>query len=265
MSAKLSVEDKYKLYESSVQCVESDVDFINEEFEKLFGRKPQSLREDFGGTAALACEWVKQTADHKAWSIDLDVEPIKYGIENHYSKLNEEQKTRMTYIEGNVLKDHGFRPEVIVAFNFSYFIFKKRKQLLEYFKTVRSSIDKDGVFFLDIFGGSECFQPLVEETEHDDHSYFWDCREYNPITQEALYAIHFKKSDSNRKYRDVFVYDWRHWGLQEVRDILEEAGFSKTIAYWEGEDEDGEGDGNFFITDECENCESWVTYIAALP
>ncbi len=45
---------------------------------------------------------------------------------------------------------------------------------------------------------------------------------------------------------------------------MEEAGFSKTVGYWEGEDEeDGSGDGEFFATDEAENCDAWVTYIAA--
>ena len=50
--------------------------------------------------------------------------------------------------------------------------------------------------------------------------------------------------------------------------LLEEAGFSKTLGYWEGEeepDEDGDvgGDGEFYPTEEAEQCEAWVTYIAA--
>ena len=64
--------------------------------------------------------------------------------------------------------------------------------------------------------------------------------------------------------KDVFVYNWRMWGMMELRDLLLEAGFSKTIGYWEGEDDDGGGDGDFFATDEAEQCEAWVTYIAAL-
>ena len=46
--------------------------------------------------------------------------------------------------------------------------------LLKYFKNVRKSLKKEGVFFLDIFGGTEGFQPLVEETEHSD--FFAKCR-----------------------------------------------------------------------------------------
>jgi hypothetical protein len=54
------------------------------------------------------------------------------------------------------------------------------------------------------------------------------------------------------------------WGIAELREIMEDAGFSKTIAFWEGEDGDGGGDGIFYETNKAENCESWVTYICAL-
>ena len=127
---KLSIMDKYRLYESSVQCHESDIDFINDQFEKFIGKKPLTLREDFGGTAALACSWTTQSPEHKSWSIDLDPEPIKYGLETHYAALNDDEKNRIKYIEGNVLNDFDFKTDVTVAFNFSYFIFKTRKSAL---------------------------------------------------------------------------------------------------------------------------------------
>lgn len=262
MSATLPMHEKHKLYELSVQCHETDIDFIADEFKKFRGRVPFSLREDFGGTAAMACDWVKQSKEHKAWGIDFDQEPITYGKEVHYAKLNDDEKKRMTYIEGNVLDDYAFKSDVVVAFNFSYFIFKKRKQLLNYFKKVRDGLDDDGAFFIDLFGGTECRQELIEETEHDDHSYFWDCDSYNPMTGEVLYYIHFEKNGV--KYEKAFTYDWRHWGLAELRDILEDAGFSKVITYWEGDDDDGSGDGHFHESEKEENCESWVTYMCAL-
>ena len=31
----LTIEQKYKLYESSVQCHTADIDFINEQYEKI--------------------------------------------------------------------------------------------------------------------------------------------------------------------------------------------------------------------------------------
>ncbi|MBT3583713.1 MAG: class I SAM-dependent methyltransferase, partial [Halobacteriovoraceae bacterium] len=227
-------------------------------------RKPLTLREDFGGTAALACDWVKQSPEHSACSVDLDPEPISYGKENHYSRLTKTEKERMEYIEGNVLSDYEMKSDIIVGFNFSYFIFKKRQQLLEYFKKVREGISDDGLFFVDIFGGEECMSPLEEETEHDGHDYFWDLDKFNAVTNEVLYYIHFRKHDDKIKYERVFTYDWRMWTIPEVREIMEEAGFSKTVVFWEGDDDDGEGDGNFYQTKLEENCESWVSYIVGL-
>ena len=46
----LSLEQKYHLYENSVQCHSADIDFINEQYQKIHGKKPLVLREDFGGT-----------------------------------------------------------------------------------------------------------------------------------------------------------------------------------------------------------------------
>lgn len=261
----LPLVEKYRLYEDSVQNHECDIEFINDEFEKHYKFKPKSLREDFGGTAAMACDWVKQGPEHIAYGVDLDSEPIAYGKENHYSRLTKTEKERMKYIQGNVLDDFDFKADVVVAFNFSYFIFKKRAELVEYFTKVRAGLSDKGAFFIDLFGGEDCGQELEEETEFDDYSYFWDCDKFNAITNETLFYIHFKTLEDNMKYERVFTYDWRLWGLAELRDILADAGFSKTFAYWEGEDDDGEGDGDFFRSEEEDNCESWVTYIMAIP
>jgi hypothetical protein len=59
------------------------------------------------------------------------------------------------------------------------------------------------------------------------------------------------------------------WSLPELKELLEEAGFSKVRIYWEEfeEDEDDEdlmeGTGEFFEATEVENQESWQVYIVA--
>ena len=105
---------------------------------------------------------------------------------------------------------------------------------------------------------------MTDVIKHDGFKYFWECQMFNPMTNNCRFAIHFKKK-GEKKRKDVFVYEWRMWFMSELRDVMEEAGFSKTVGYWEGDDEeDGSGDGNFFPTDDAENCDAWVTYIAAL-
>ena len=262
---KLSTKEKYDLYESSVQNPEADIVFINREYKKIDGKKPSVLREDFCGTGAMACAWVAQGKDYKAHGIDLDMEPISYGVENHYSKLNDEQQSRMEYILGNVMSSYKFKTDVIVAFNFSYFLFKKRADLVQYFSQVRKHLKKEGAFFIDLFGGTESRKPLVESVKHKNHTYYWDCDSYNPLTGDVQYYIHFKTHKDQVKHEKVFSYAWRMWDARELQDILADAGFSKTHIYWEGVDEDGTGDGVFKRETKAENCESWVTYICALP
>lgn len=262
---KLTRDEKYHLYESSVQNPKADIDFINREFKKLYGKKPLVLREDFCGTGSMACAWVKQSNEHKAFGIDLDVEPITYGLENHYLTMKEEQQKRMEYIKGNVLDNYDFKSEVIVAFNFSYYLFKNRNDLVKYFSQVRKHLVKEGVFFLDLFGGTDTKKAMEESNKHKTHTYYWDCESYNPLNGECLYYIHFKTHKDQVKHEKVFKYDWRMWDARELLDVLSDAGFSKTQIYWEGVDKDGYGNGNFKVAKIAENCESWITYISACP
>lgn len=255
--------NKYYYYEKSVQNPSGEVEFLAEKFQDLRGFKAKTLREDFCGTAAISCEWTKQGKEFKAYGIDLDPEPIQYGLENHYAKLSDDEKKRMHYVQGNVLNSKTPKVDICFAFNFSYFIFKKRSELLKYFKAVRKSLDDKGVFFLDLFGGPDSQTVMTDVVEHDDFDYFWDCQKFNPINNHCRFAIHFKRH-GEKKRENVFIYEWRMWGMQELRDLLEEAGFSKTYGYWEGEDGEGSGDGIFTRTEEAENCDAWVTYIAAV-
>ena len=52
------------------------------------------------------------------------------------------------------------------------------------------------------------------------------------------------------------------WSIPELKDILEEVGFKKVHVYWEGTDEDGDGDGEFKRVEKGEDCESWIAYLA---
>jgi hypothetical protein len=264
-NVKLSKDAKYQLYLSSVQNPEADIQFINKEYKALFGRLPLSLREDFCGTGMLACEWVEQGDKHLAYGIDLDMEPLSYGVVNHYSELTEAEQKRMHYINGNVMSSYDFKTDVVVAFNFSYFLFKQRNDLLKYFKSVRAHMKKDSLYFIDLFGGTETRQELEESVKHKAHTYYWDCDSYNPLTGECMYYIHFKTHSDGIKHEKVFKYDWRMWDAQELKDILADAGFSQTHIYWEGVDPDGSGNGRFKKSNKAENCESWVTYICAIP
>ena len=46
--------DRHQLYERSVQNVEAEIDFVDETYRSLRGRRARLLREDFCGTAGAA-------------------------------------------------------------------------------------------------------------------------------------------------------------------------------------------------------------------
>jgi hypothetical protein len=76
--------------------------------------------------------------------------------------------------------------------------------------------------------------------------------------------IHFEFDDGSRINR-AFRYDWRLWGLFELRDLLDDAGFSKTEVYWEGTDrQTGEGNDVFRRRERAEDDPAWICYIAGI-
>lgn len=255
------VFDKYALYKKAVQSPENDVVFLRDTFKELKGKSPKVFREDFCGTFALSTEWIKLDPRHEAIGVDLDVEPMEYGKKNYLTQLTPNQQKRMSLINGNVLDPKLPKADLIAAMNFSYFCFKDRSTMKNYFSNAFKTLSKDGVFLLDIFGGSQCYGPIEDEIKHEGFTYYWDQTDFDPVTNEALFHIHFKVG--GKKIENIFTYDWRMWSIPELKDILKEVGFKKVHIYWEGTAKDGSGDGNFTRTAHGEACESWIAYIVS--
>tara|TARA_B100001013_G_scaffold209777_1_gene127505 strand:- start:40 stop:873 length:834 start_codon:yes stop_codon:yes gene_type:complete len=256
--------DKYALYQRAVQEPEADIEFIVETFMARFGRKPHFLREDFCGTAYLACEWIKHDPANRSSGVDLDAESISWGMATNAKDLSKSQAERLTLLQGDVVDVGTQTVDVLVAFNFSYYSFKTRAQLLRYFEAAYGNLKQEGLFILDIYGGPEA-QDLVEETTVDDgFHYLWDQDEFDPIQSRMVCHIHFESTTGERIER-AFSYDWRLWTILEVREALDEAGFAATEVYWEGIEEDNnEGNGVFTLQETAENSESWIAYIVGV-
>lgn len=247
----------------SVQCPEADVAFFDRVYKDLRGKLPKSLREDFCGTAALAAEWVKRRRDNTAVGVDLDSKTLAWGRRYHIGPLGADA-SRITLMEADVRDVRQPKVDLVVGQNFSYFVFKTRAELLGYFRAVRSSLAKDGVFIVDIFGGWESQSLDVEEKwVEDEFIYIWEQKKYDPITHDTRFCIHFR-FPNGREMRRAFTYDWRFWTIPEVRELLEEAGFRRTEVYWEGTDhKTGDGNGVFRRTKRIQNCPGWIAYIVA--
>ncbi len=255
--------DIHEMYQNSVQCVESEIDFVESTYKAIRGNSAQYLREDFSGTGQTACEWLHRNITNNAWAVDLDTKVLDWGRLNIQSKLDD--PNRLSYIESDVRNSGINNMDIVLAMNFSYFLFMDRKTLRDYFVSVLGSLENTGVFFLDAFGGYEAAKELKEERECEGFTYIWDQAMFDPITSQMQCYIHFK-TDDGIQINKAFSYYWRLWTLPELQELLLEAGFSQVDIYWEGTDEEtGEGDGIFEVSKKGTADAGWVCYIVALP
>ncbi|MEM6655668.1 MAG: class I SAM-dependent methyltransferase [Planctomycetota bacterium] len=268
--------DKFDCYQKSVQEPEHEVEFFEQAFRDAYGRRPFTLREDFSGTSAVCCEWVKSRKKRTAVGVDLCGETLQWARDNNVALLSKHEQGRVRLVEEDVRsKADGAadgaadgQVDVLAAQNFSFWFFKERSEVVDYFKIARENLNAEGVMVMDMMGGGDCY------TEgHTDRrvigkgkkafGYEWEQERFDPITRDATMHIHFSFSDGSRMDR-AFSYHWRFWTIPEVREMLAEAGFAENHVYWEQEDEDGEDTGEFARQDAAENCDAWVCYIVAV-
>lgn len=255
--------DKHYYYQNAVQCVEAEIDFVDATYKQLKGKSARKLREDFCGTAQTACEWIKRNQDNTAFGIDLDPLVLQWGEDNNLLDLDADQRQRIQLLNENVMSSSVQELDVILAMNFSYFIFMQRDLMIKYFNSVRESLNDEGVLFLDAFGGYEAAKELIEERECDGFTYIWEQATFNPINSQMQCYIHFITEEGVRMDK-AFDYYWRLWTLPEITEMLKESGFKTADVYWEGTDEKtGEGDGVFKKSLIGTADAGWVCYVVA--
>jgi len=262
--------DRHLLYQQSVQDVETEIDFVEQTWSELRYRPAVFLREDFCGTANTCCEWVRRDDDHNAVGIDLDGEVLEWGRLNNLASLSQDQFERVELLHEDVLLAQPGLVDIILAMNFSYYLFLTREDLREYFINALEGLVSDGILMLDAYGGYEAPMVLTEpreckDTEERDFTYIWEQAEFNPIDSCMTCHIHFEFPDKTRIDK-AFSYHWRLWTLPEIREILYEAGFSTVDIYWEGTDEaNNEGNGIYTPSETGDADPGWVCYIVAQP
>lgn len=256
--------DRHDLYQKSVQGVEAEIDFVEETFQSLRGRKPTLIREDFCGTANSSCEFVKRRRTNHAIGVDLDQPTLDWGYENNVMALPPSARDRVRLVNADVRKVSDERVDAVLAMNFSYFIFMERRTMIEYFRSVRDSLAEGGLMFMDAYGGYEAYKECREKRKIDKNfTYIWEQAKYSPITGIMDCFIHFHFSDGSKMNR-AFSYTWRLWTIPEIREMLAEAGFARSTVYWEGAEEDSDEGNGIFEPDEVGTADpSWVCYIVA--
>ena len=260
--------DRFDLYQKSVQHADHEVVFFEQAYREAFNCKPWTLREDFCGTFAVCCEWVKSHAKRSAIGVDLCPETLQWGKDHNLSALKESQRERISLLEQDVRKKNRPQVNVLAAQNFSFWIFKTRAEVIEYFKIARANLTKDGIMVMDMMGGGECYteghvdkRTIVKGKK--GFKYHWEQARFNPVNADCSFYISFKFPDHS-SLKHAFAYHWRFWTIPEVREMLAEAGFRESHVYWEQEDEDGEDTGVWQRGEEAPSNPSWICYVVAI-
>jgi len=261
--------DKHDCYQKSVQEPEHEVDVFIQAYKEDYKRKPLKLREDFCGTFAVCCSWVESDSKRTAWGVDLCDETLQWGKDNNLSKLKQKDAKRITVLEQDVREFNTPQADVLAAQNFSFWIFKTREEVIEYFKVAHANLASEGVIVMDMMGGRDCYDSDVVDKRtivkgKKGFKYHWEQAYFNPVNSHCTFYIHFKFADGS-KMKKAFQYDWRFWTIPEVREMLMEAGFKDTVVYWEEDDDDNEDeDATWNQVDEAPNDYSWLCYVVGI-
>jgi SAM-dependent methyltransferase len=273
-SRDFAAVDRHVLYEAAVQDVDFDLSFFQRVYRQLRGRPFHLLREDFCGTARLACEWVRRRANRRAWAVDLSASTLAWARRHHLRYLGD-AADRVTLIHADVRRSHAPPVDLIAALNCSYWVFHTRAEVVDYFQRARRALRPGGLLVLDSFGGEGCMRALTESRRVRGRrtyagervvpfTYIWEQNSYNPVDHHLLAYIHFKP-DGHRAIRRAFKYDWRMWTLPEIRELLLEAGFRDALVYVQGWDEDKNQPLSIFRRrGRFENQEAWLACLVGV-
>src|SRR5262249_30095181 len=146
-----------------------------------------------------------------------------------------------TLLADDVRRVRRPKVDVIAALNYSYWVFRRRETLRDYLRAARGSLAPGGLLVLDVFGGTEAMQTVVETRRVPASRgpggvpvpafrYVWEEAAFNPVDHRLRSHIHFRLRDG-RELRRAFSYDWRVWSLPELDELLAEAGFRETRIY----------------------------------
>ena len=260
--------DLYQYYENSVQTPSEHVDIFSRMFREIRGRDAMSLKEDFCGTFLISCSWVRSHPERVAIGVDLDLEPIQYGKKHGFKELKAGEKKRVKILQKNVCDHLREKSDIIGAGNFSFFIFKKREELKQYFQAALKNLVKDGIFVLEMAGGPGFIKSGREQRTYrlkgvGKYTYYWDQKSYDPVQAHGLYAIHFREPNGNFR-KDCFTYDWRVWTIPELKELMIECGFREAAIYWETSDRHGKGTGEYMRTAKGDNAYSWIAFVVGI-
>jgi len=215
--------DRFELYELAVQSPSRLVPLLR----AIHGGEPRILGEDFAGTAAVSREWVARLAGAHAIAVDIDRDVL--------SRAGQHDRLRTVVADVREPTSEALAPaDVIFAGNFSIGELATRRDLVEYLRRSRARLNEHGVLVCDTYGGASALRVGAVERSHFTPDgarirYTWEQRRIDPFTARVENALHFRVERAGeivQEITDAFVYRCRLWSVPEIRDALDEAGFT---------------------------------------
>jgi len=198
-----------------------------------------------GGVAGAAGE-------RRAVGMDLDAETIdaagklaaEQGVNAARLRLVVGDCTRARGDEdGGIAADAGGADVVFVG-NFSIGYIHTRAALVAYLRLCHQRLAaRGGVFVCDLYGGASAYIPgggtrRFAWPDGQTAHYTWQNETADVRTAMVRNTISFRlaigvgdKPEVTAEWPDAFVYEWRLWGLAELREAMAEAGFATSEVY----------------------------------
>jgi hypothetical protein len=220
------------------------------------------LHEDFCGSAALSRYWLSSdpTGASRALGTDLDGPTLAYAqARAHQAGLATSQHRPGAPLMRGTLSllhadcaalgpsttDGTGQPDVIFAGNISIGYLRTRAALLAYLRAAKARLDASnagfggGLFACDIYGGASAYGLGVHTRVHPGTGpemihYVWRHEEADPRTARVVNSMSLRVTVGGEIVADLpraFVYEWRLWGLAELREAMAEAGFARSAVY----------------------------------
>ncbi len=255
--------DKYALYIEALQDPDADLLFVEQVYQQQNGVLPSLLREDFCGTAAISCAWIRRRSENRAIAIDIDPESLRWCRRHRLEALGPNEAKRIELIEADVRQVIAGPTDVIFAPNTSICLLKTRNELTEYVRQCRTMLKAGGIFVADVYAGPEAQRAGIDRIECDGFSCLWEQAKFNAVANESLNRVHFVFPDGTR-LTDAFTYDMRIWSPAELRDALLECGFSRASTFIRRCNENGLPDSEPRRCECVEVSGTWDVYLVGL-
>ncbi len=258
-ATKASLSNPFEIYQRAVQSPEADVALLQHIYTHSRGVSGYRLREDFCGTGLTLSHWIAQGKGFTGEGYDIDPAPVEWGLKNNFAGVGTVASSSTLQV-ADARSWSQISPDIRCAFNFSYWVFREQRQLLDYFSGVCADLADGGVFVIDVTGGIDCLSEEPYESDADGFTCVWQQSNFSPVDHSADLTLRFRFDDGS-ELDPPYRYRWRVWSIPELNQLLTQAGFSSTEIWWQNDDA---MDVGFEITSKGRNDACWVACIAAL-